>query len=535
MNQGRCSNAPSLCSKAQNFDLIDMPTADTKCPECGLSLLPASGGSGGSGALGGLDRRVVLGGAAAGALVLGAGLWHWLGHSGGGTGQGGGTSSLGTSSGTTPPADIKVNFAGSNTIGSSLGPALAKGFMEAKGYSNISIHKPKADAKDTEIVDVSGTSPEGKSTLFHFVVTGSGDAFKGLGAGTADIGMASRPIKPEEIGKLRDLGDMSSHACEKIIGLDGIAIIVNQANVVKQLTMDQLANIFSGRITDWAQVGGTSGPINLYSRKPPSGTLDFFKERVLNKGEVFSSAKFIEDSTELSGLVKNDPQGIGFIGMPYILTNRALDISNTGGVTARYVSPTEASVKSRIYPISRNLYLYQAANPKNPLVNDFMQFVLDPKGQELVAAEKFVRYDAAPPPPPPNSNEPSVEPGRDAPGEYRQLIAGASLIGNFHFRSNSSDLENSNIQTVETLPQILQLKNIKDSQLMLIGFSDGKGDAAYNLKLSYKRAAEVASILDTKGIKVGLSRGYGATNFVDGNDSEAGLAANRRVEIWVRK
>jgi phosphate transport system substrate-binding protein len=113
---------------------------------------------------------------------------------------------------------------------------------------------------------------------------GSKTAFEDLKSGLCDIGMASRPIKPEERqALLPTLGDLTSNASEHVLALDGIALIVHPSNPIKTLSVAQVADIFSGTLTDWSQLGGRAVTIAIYARDEKSGTWDFFNEAVLKK------------------------------------------------------------------------------------------------------------------------------------------------------------------------------------------------------------------------------------------------------------
>src|SRR5262249_25648058 len=129
---------------------------------------------------------------------------------------------------------------------------------------------------------VIGTLPgESSPKAIEIHAHGSATAFTDLLENKSDIGLSSRRIKPEETKTLSALGDMSSPACEHILALDGIAVIVNRDNPVQSLSREQVAKIFSGEITSWTQVLINRGKIKVYARDDKSGTFDSFKSLVL--------------------------------------------------------------------------------------------------------------------------------------------------------------------------------------------------------------------------------------------------------------
>ena len=123
------------------------------------------------------------------------------------------------------------------------------------------------------------------------------------------------------------LGDMFSPGCEIVLGLDGIAVFVNKSNPVNALTKQQIADIFSGKTTDWSQVGGNPGPINLYAGDENSGTFDTFKSLVLENRPLSTKASRYENSAKLSDEVAADTNGIGFTGMAFVRGSKPLAIS----------------------------------------------------------------------------------------------------------------------------------------------------------------------------------------------------------------
>src|SRR5580700_1027163 len=211
-----------------------------------------------------------------------------------------------------PSRRVALRLHGSNTIGKELVPALCEEFLKYQGATSV---ERKPGEKEDEI-DVEAVLPnESKEPLtFEVQAHGSKTAFEDLAAGKCDIGMASRQITSDEARQcaLNGLGDMFSPACEKVLGLDGIAVLVNRSNPVNALTKQQIANIFTGKTTDWSQVGGNPGPINLYAGDDKSGTYDTFRSLVLESRLLSPGALRYENSAKLSDEVAADANGIGF-------------------------------------------------------------------------------------------------------------------------------------------------------------------------------------------------------------------------------
>jgi glucose/mannose transport system substrate-binding protein len=268
---------------------------------------------------------------------------------------------------------VILRLHGSNTIGNELAPTLCEDFLKYQGATSV---QRKPGSKEDE-VDIEATLPSesGETVTIEIQSHGSSTAFEDLAHGQCDIGMSSRQIKPDEAQRCATagLGDLSTPSCENVLGLDGIAVLVNKSNGVSSLTKQQLADIFSGKITDWAQVGGTGGPIYLYAPDDKSGTLDTFKSLVLNPRPISARASRFEDNAKLSDAVAADSNAIGFAGTAFTRNCKALAISNG---TDKPQLPTTFAISAGNYPLSRRLYLYMAADTQNKWTRKFVEFAL---------------------------------------------------------------------------------------------------------------------------------------------------------------
>jgi phosphate transport system substrate-binding protein len=371
---------------------------------------------------------------------------------------------------------------------------------------------------------------QGSLKAIEIEAFGSKTAFEDLGADRCDIGMASRPIKPEEKDRLLALGDLTARGSENVLGLDGLAVVVNAANPVDVLTLDQIGRVFSGQITDWSGVGGSAGPIHVYARDDKSGTYDMFKSLVLKDQPLVGSARRYENSEKLSDDVAADPAGIGFIGMPFIRSARALKVSVPG---AQPIRPNPLSVKTEDYPLSRRLFLYKPASPKNPLVTPFVTFALSDRGQALVKEMGFMDQTL--------SSKTPLEPAENViqgpvPQEYATLVKGAERAPlNFRFRSGSAELDNKAFLDLGRLAQLMSQAEYQGRQILLLGFADSTGTQAANQRLSEERVRALERELQGEGIRQILTRGFGQELPVADNGTEEGRNKNRRVEVWVRR
>ena len=220
---------------------------------------------------------------------------------------------------------------------------------------------------------------------------GSGTGFAALLNNTCDIAMASRQAEDREIDLAKEKNIQYK---EFIVGLDGLAVLVNKDNPVTHLTMEQLRDIFMAKITNWKEVGGDDKEIVILSRESNSGTHMFFKEHVLrhgdkkNKNEFSPSSLLMPSSQAIFDEIYQNPHALGYVGMGFINNNvKALSISNWN--SNEFVYPSIENVKSGKYPISRPLYLYTNGQPQK-MVKDFIDFALSPQGQKIVVETDFV-------------------------------------------------------------------------------------------------------------------------------------------------
>lgn len=220
---------------------------------------------------------------------------------------------------------------------------------------------------------------------------GSGTGLSSLISGTCDLAMSSRNIKEKEIALAQK---KNIQPYEIMVGLDGLAVVVHPDNPVDKLTEDQLAAIFTGKVTNWKDVGGKDQVIVVLSREVNSGTHVYFKEHVLRKNDPASQEEFaagallLSSSQAIADEVANNTGAIGYYGMGYI-SPKQKPVSVAKDAKSAYVAPTVENVISGAYPISRPLYLYSNAEPKD-LVKKFVEFVLCPAGQDVVLKTDFV-------------------------------------------------------------------------------------------------------------------------------------------------
>ena len=207
---------------------------------------------------------------------------------------------------------------------------------------------------------------------------GSGTGIAALINGTVDMAMASRPMKDDE--KQKAAQSRGSEVTEHPIALDALGVFVHASNPVKQLTIAQVRDIYQGKTQNWSAVGGPNAPIILYGRESSSGTYDYFREHVLNKGDFAPRVQTLQGTAAIINAVGQDRNGIGYGGIAYAKEVRALAVQAEDG---QPVAPSEATVADGTYPLSRKLYFYFPSSAPER-VTKFAQWAVTPEAQALV-------------------------------------------------------------------------------------------------------------------------------------------------------
>jgi phosphate transport system substrate-binding protein len=217
-------------------------------------------------------------------------------------------------------------------------------------------------------------------TTFNIAAEGSTTGLAAITDGTAQIGMSSRPAKPEEIAAASAKGvNMKSTT----VAYDGIAVIVNSANPVKGLTKKQVEQIFTGEISDWSAVGGTGGKISVYTRNTSSGTYSEFKELAMKKRDYAPDSQKLAGNEQIAAEVGKNPNGVGYVGLAYTKASGIKVMPVDGAM------PSKESVLGKSYPYARPTFYYTNGDPSG-LAKQFVDFTLSDAGQKIVAQVGFV-------------------------------------------------------------------------------------------------------------------------------------------------
>ncbi|MCX6269542.1 MAG: phosphate ABC transporter substrate-binding protein [Bacteroidetes bacterium] len=216
------------------------------------------------------------------------------------------------------------------------------------------------------------------NTIIQVTGGGSGTGISALINGATDICNASRPMKQSEMDKLKDR--YGSLGIEIPCAKDGVTIFLNESNPVKELTIKQLGNIFSGKTRNWKEVGGPDQDIKLYGRENSSGTYVFFKDHVV-KTDYAANCQTLPGTAAVVNAVSKDKFGIGYGGAAYAAGVKHCAVKKDDKSPAFVANP--ATIKSGQYPITRYLYMYLTNRPTGE-IKAYIDWILSAEGQKLV-------------------------------------------------------------------------------------------------------------------------------------------------------
>ena len=221
---------------------------------------------------------------------------------------------------------------------------------------------------------------KGTGTTLQVTGGGSGTGIAALISGTTDICESSRSMKPAEKEKLRDR--YNTTGVEIAVARDGLSIYLNSANPINELSLDQLKQIFTGKVTNWKDVGGPDAHIIVYSRENSSGTYVFFKEHVLEGADFTARAQTMPGTGVVVNAVSKEKNGIGYGGAGYAKGIKIPKVKKDASSPA--IAPTLETVKAGTYALARPLFFYVRNKPSGE-TKAFVDWVLSPEGQEIAS------------------------------------------------------------------------------------------------------------------------------------------------------
>jgi phosphate transport system substrate-binding protein len=210
--------------------------------------------------------------------------------------------------------------------------------------------------------------------------SGSGNGAKGIVNGTCDVGTMSRPMKASEQKAAQDAGVLP---IEHVVAMDGIALVVHPSNPIGKLTLEQIRDMYTGKVRSWKELGGPDRPIVVISRDTNSGTYETFETMVMNRGKMGEKVEYVGSNGAIRQRVMSTPAAVGYVGLAFT--------EGVKPVTVNGIVPTHDTVRSGDYPIARPLYMYTNGRPKaGTVLHDFISLSGTPEGKQIIEDSGFV-------------------------------------------------------------------------------------------------------------------------------------------------
>lgn len=435
---------------------------------------------------------------------------------------------------------------GSRTVGTTLIPNLLRGYAQSVGATYELIPTDEKAERIVRLTNADGTL----RAEIDLQSRGSGSAFPALAEGNAAIGVADRRMKDKDAAKIAKLNvpDLRDTKNETVLGLDGIVLITHPDNPVRDLSALDVAQIWSGEITNWVDLGGGNMPIKVNSFGEGSGDRAVLLDGLVRpngRDETVPVTRW-KAYQDMVDSVMAEPGGIGFVGRWLARTNdvNVVSIREECGLQS---PPTDFRMKIEGYALSRRLYAYTNPAGVHPEAQAFLDWTLTPEAQSYIKESHFIDrelermrledmgmmliHNAA--------SEPDFD-GAQYATMMKELRGADRLSISFRFETGSSILDTESVRNVAELGRRLQKGQFDGMEVLLVGFADSVGSRNRNTLLAKNRADAVRNILaGTLPAALLAEKRFTPMSFgemlpLSCNETDLGRERNRRVEVWLR-
>lgn len=444
-------------------------------------------------------------------------------------------------------ADADVLISGSDVIGDGLMPLLMDGFSVYNDAEATITTTSQAGQYFAEMVGDQGFGDLMGSYLVS--ATSSNDAFESLLSAESEIGMSARRIVPDEARALKrtGAGNMISPNQEHILAIDSIVVITHPSNPVKVLSSEQLGQIYSGKITNWKEVGGEDRPIMLVGRQETTGTSAAFYRHIFGESgdwQFGSDIEVVENSTDVAAVVNQNAGAIGFVGYAFQRGAKPVTLVNRCGIS---MTPDAFSAKTGEYVLQTRLYLYNRADMEDDQAQDFLEYATSEQADVMIAKAGFINFEIRQREQTGDSPRAAMLQSASLDAFERELadsmldeMAGYDRLSTtFRFRTGSSRLDERGRLDMERLIRFLEEQDA-GTEVLMVGFTDDVGAFSANLDISKDRAKDMAELFETAAADTLGQINVRATGFGElapsaCNATDSGRAINRRVEVWIKR
>lgn len=435
---------------------------------------------------------------------------------------------------------------GSRTVGTTLIPSLLQGYAEHLGAGFEQIQ-----SGEDGISTIRLTNPDGTLRFEVDLQTkGSGTAIPALIDGVAEIGLTDRPMNGGDVEKLvaAGFGDLSGTPDELVLGVDGIVVILNTANPMRDISAEEVSRIFAGEITNWLELGGGDVPIRIQTYEEGSGDREVLLNGLVRPFGRDETAEVTRHKTyfDLVDAVKAEPGAIGYVGR-WLARGNNVKLMPIREVCGLQSEPSDFRMKIEGYSLSRRLFAFKLPGDMNPEARAFLDWTQTNEAQPWVTAANFVdrRLERMRLEDMGMALIHTAAVGPDFSGrqfsEMMQDLRGADRLSlSFRFQFGSSTLDSESVKNVQDLARLIEAGDFAGLEVLLVGFADSIGNRDKNTALAKSRANEVRDILlevlpaEIAKTAALIPLSYGELMPLSCNEDDVGRERNRRVEVWLR-
>ncbi|QHQ36925.1 phosphate ABC transporter substrate-binding/OmpA family protein [Algicella marina] len=373
-------------------------------------------------------------------------------------------------------------------------------------------------------------------------------AFEQLAISDAGLVVANRQIQEGEAQLIRTLGrgNAAADGRQFIAALDGVVVVTSRDNPVKSMTEDEIAAVLAGQVDDWSQVGGEPGPISIFRSDEETGTWLVAEEQVMEPAglKISALARTLPTDAEVSDRVASDPGAIGITTYSNLRSAQALLIEGTCGIWAQ---ADPFTIKTEEYPFTKRIFMYRSAQESSG-IDSFIHYLESEEAQDVIADAGFVdqgisgvsvnaqglRFVSAMLP---SSAETSLIQLQEM---MQELLSAERLSLTLRFVEGSRDYDARGEADLKRLADMIATGQYDRKEILLVGFTDSRGEAQENRRLSQQRAEEAeerlrALLPENRKATVRIKPvGFGEMSPLGCNDTPRGRNVNRRVEVWLR-
>lgn len=412
---------------------------------------------------------------------------------------------------------VLLRIGGDDVASTTVIPRIAANFLSLRGAGDIEIHH----AEPPWTTRVRGRLLPDSLVSILIRSTSTVDGFDWLAAGQTDLWLSARPASDDEEKTLARLGELAFAR----VGRFGLVVAVHQDNPVSALSHDQLRDIYSGRVVDWAEVGGAPGPIRVYGRTTGSASEGAFADFFYGEDGSADVVRALPLFADMQRAIADNPRSIGYVAVGYDKGLKRVALTVDGRVPAH---PDVDGLETEDYPLTNNLFLYRLERPGMDDAEAFVREALSARTEYMMS--RYGLRTAGP-----RLIWPKTHPLLPAGRGIAELTANAVRVNiTIHFKGDSDDLDSAALQDIRDLVRYLRHLSVPTRELVHPCYSDDSGDPARDEETSKRLGKIFAAALEEENFVAGQIVPLGATARLASDATLAGRRANRRVETWIR-